>query len=298
MPPGNGIGAAIGVRNGHGGVDEARDVLAPRRELVPRFDPVREKLHRFAEVVSREFNDEAPFGTTLSRLVNLYRRIDLPMAEFAECFDTARQQTKERTAVIHRPVQEGTDTPHARKNKIPYFFAMLEDLLGLRQRHPHAASGQGHEDPLPQDVPADTGGDAHTRYPGARTGSERNQRSVGSPASTNRSVDAIAPAADVEDARMIREVVREFSRQFADAEAAAALGDWAVTLWQDSGLSRRRFLDAAQIASSGMGQDRTFAASGPLFRSRLATMLRAKADDKRVDAVREGQLSLQFRKGN
>ena len=97
---------------------------------------------------------------------------------------------------------------------------------------------------------------------------------------------------------MIREVVREFSRQFADAEAAAALADWAVTLWQGSGLSRQRFLDAAQIASSRMGQDRTIAASGPIFRSRLATMLRAKADDKRVDAVREGQLSLQFRKGN
>ncbi len=99
----------------------------PRPDAMPVCDPAREELHRFAEVLAREFNDQAPFGITLSRLVNLYHRADLPPEAFADRVDTARQRTKERTATIRRPSGEP-----AKKNKIPYFFALLEELLGMR----------------------------------------------------------------------------------------------------------------------------------------------------------------------
>jgi len=246
-------------------------------------------LHRFAEVAAREFNDQAPFRATLSRLVNLYHRAGLSSQDFAASFDAARQQTKERTMAIRLPAKDIPGGALSRKNKMPYFFALLEDLLGLRAASATVAIAARRAAPESHDPPVTDAPDASVPRPRLQAVPERELAADGIRSATARSPSASPPAIDAEDARMIGEVVREFSRQFADYAAATALGDWAVTRWRDSGLSRQRFLEVAQVASAGMVRGPSGTASAPLFRSRLAAALNQPVGDERAGAAREGR---------
>ncbi len=238
-------------------------------------DPTRETLHHFAEVVAREFNDRAPFRATLSRLVNLYHRADLPTDAFAERFDAARQRTKERTAAI-RPPLRGAANERAAKNKMPYFFALLEESLGLREEIALPATAAAHDAPAVRDIPPAV-------IPGVPPAGETSE--VARPGDTpsrhllpaTAPTDMPPPMADT-DAQIIGAVVREFSRQFAEYATAVALADWAVALWRGSGLSRRHFLELAGAASEEMVRETSEAASAPLFRTRLAATLGQSSD--------------------
>lgn len=95
-------------------------------------DEIREQLLHFVEDFAREFNDAAPLRSSTSRLVNLYQRAESPMGEFIDQLYAARSITKERTAAIRTTVEDAA--PGAQKNKMGYFFAVLEDRLGLRER--------------------------------------------------------------------------------------------------------------------------------------------------------------------
>lgn len=238
----------------------------PRPDAMPVCDPAREELHRFAEVLAREFNDQAPFGVTLSRLVNLYHRADLPPEAFADRVDAARQRTKERTATIRRP----SGGP-VKKNKIPYFFALLEESLGMRAPSSAPPSEPGRSAP-PRDAPDAVTArepERHRAMPTSRAGDGPDTQTPSLPPPGASPSLAVVSA----DARVIREVVREFSQQFCEYAAAAALGDWAVTLWQRSGMSRQRFLDVAQMVSEGLARDGAGPVTAPLFQSRLADAL-------------------------
>jgi len=92
----------------------------------------REHLGIFAQDVAREFNDAASLRSSTSRLVNLYHQANLPMEEFIEHLYASRSITKERTAVIRTAA--GDATAEWKKNKMSYFFAVLEDRLGIRER--------------------------------------------------------------------------------------------------------------------------------------------------------------------
>jgi hypothetical protein len=237
------------------------------------LDPVREDLYHFALVAAREFNDQAPFRATLSRLVNLYQGAGLPLEEFTERFDAARQRTKERTMAIRTLAGEGAGHGFAKKNKVPYFFAIFEDLLGFRASPglPHADEDAGGspprasvtgaarrtlECPLPGHPP---------RGPAEPTG--------GASVAPGRPVLGASLPRDAEDAQVINEIVREFSRQFTDYGAAEALGEWAVTRWRASGLARERFLEVANGAAATMLADRTARPSAPNYQVRLADAL-------------------------
>ncbi len=92
----------------------------------------REHLGIFAQEIAREFNDAASLRSSTSRLVNLYHQVNLPMEDFIEHLYAARSVTKERTAVIR--TSAGDATAEWKKNKMSYFFAVLEDRLGTRER--------------------------------------------------------------------------------------------------------------------------------------------------------------------
>ncbi len=94
-------------------------------------DEVREQLLHFIEDFAREFNDGAPLRSSTTRLANLYQRAEVPMAEFIGQLYAARSITKERTAAIRTAA--GDTAPGWQKNKMGYFFAVLEDRLGLRE---------------------------------------------------------------------------------------------------------------------------------------------------------------------
>jgi len=94
-------------------------------------DEIREQLLHFVEDFAREFNDAAPLRSSTSRLVNLYQRAESPMGEFIDQLYAARSITKERTAAIRTAAEDAA--PGSQKNKMGYFFAVLEDRLGLRE---------------------------------------------------------------------------------------------------------------------------------------------------------------------
>ncbi len=229
------------------------------------YDPVREELHRFAEVIAREFNDRAPFRATLSRLVNLYHRAGLSVEAFTDRLDAARQRTQERTAAIRPSVGKGVRGEVVAKNKLPYFFALFEELLGLREAPAVPAPGPARHASAVE---------ADRLTPPARPGEGDSAANA-----TRRMVPSVPPptvpaSAIVDDgAHMIGLVVREFSRQFADYATAVALGDWAVALWRRSGLPRQDFLDVAGATSEGLLRDHATAVSAALFQARLGAAL-------------------------
>lgn len=84
------------------------------------------QLLRFATDFGREFHDRAPPRVTARRLCNLYRRARMPLDAFTDHCYHARETTRGRAASIRTRADDGT------AHKMPYFFAVLEDSLGLR----------------------------------------------------------------------------------------------------------------------------------------------------------------------
>jgi phage replication O-like protein O len=101
-------------------------------DTTPIYDDARQQLLLFVEDLARELNDTASLRSSTSRLANLYRRSGLAMGDFIAHLYAARATTQERTGAIRTPVADGGDT--WKKHKMGYFFAVLEDRLGLRER--------------------------------------------------------------------------------------------------------------------------------------------------------------------
>jgi hypothetical protein len=78
---------------------------------------------------AREFADTAKPSSTLSRAVNLCERSGVDVDDFIDTMLAARSKTQEFSGSIKSRSGEGD---WARKNKIPYFFKVLEDMLGLK----------------------------------------------------------------------------------------------------------------------------------------------------------------------
>jgi DNA-binding PadR family transcriptional regulator len=91
------------------------------------YDEDRLALLPFVEDFSREFGDEAPLPSSLSRMVNIYKRSQLDLDTFVDRLYTARALTKEHSGSITKAQENGG--PWAKKNRFPYFIAIVEDLI-------------------------------------------------------------------------------------------------------------------------------------------------------------------------
>jgi hypothetical protein len=109
----------------------------PRKER----DPDREPIRAFVEDFAREFNDQASLPTSTSRAVNLYRQAGVSLDTFLGRLYEARSIVKDRSASIRKQV-DGDGWPA--KNKMPYFFSVVEDLLGLRAERDEASPRDEH----------------------------------------------------------------------------------------------------------------------------------------------------------
>ncbi len=96
----------------------------------PVYDEARQQLLIFVQDLARELNDSASLRSSTSRLANLHHKSGLGLEDFIEHLYAARAITQERTAAIRTPAAKAAGT--WQKNKMGYFFAVLEDQLGLR----------------------------------------------------------------------------------------------------------------------------------------------------------------------
>ena len=99
---------------------------------------------------ARELNDRAPLKTSTMRAYNLYKRSGLSQDAFIEQLYAGRSIVNERTGSIQsrgEPSAFGTPVKH----KAGYYFAVLADLVGLRDNGDSSA-------PAAQSLPARASG--------------------------------------------------------------------------------------------------------------------------------------------
>jgi hypothetical protein len=104
--------------------------------LVDRtYDEARQVLVSYMTDLSRELGDSASLSSTVTRAYNLMERSGLDLDMFISRLYEARAKTQERTASITTRGEQKDPWGQARKTKMPYFFSVLEDILGLKSLH-------------------------------------------------------------------------------------------------------------------------------------------------------------------
>jgi len=133
------------------GIERVGDILARAHAPAvarsrPRPETLDEDYQRLQDCIedrAREFNDTASLKASTTRAWRLFQRSGLPIEAFTDRVFQARALTQERTAAITKTAADA-DYGVRRKSKMAYFFAVLEDQLGLAPPRAKAAgSGSG-----------------------------------------------------------------------------------------------------------------------------------------------------------
>jgi hypothetical protein len=95
-----------------------------------------EAIKSYIQDMARKLHDEAPLTSSTTRAYNLYQRAGVHLSWFLNLLYDAEKEANRRSETITKLTARGF------KNRMAYFFAVLEDKLGLR--HP-AASDRGRE---------------------------------------------------------------------------------------------------------------------------------------------------------
>lgn len=104
--------------------DSDRDRFEASIGLVNKYDDDRDVLLNYIADFAREFADQAPLASSVSRAQNLYRQSGLSLDDFIARLYAARAITKERSGAVR-----GAADDHGRKQKMAYFFSCLERQL-------------------------------------------------------------------------------------------------------------------------------------------------------------------------
>ena len=107
------------------GITPLADVLPLQRGRPPGSREVRDHLTAYLQDFRHELGDEAPLSSSVTRALNIFAKAQIPPERWADCLYQARSITKERSVQIT-------------KNRAPFYFAVLEDLRGVRE-HPDPA---------------------------------------------------------------------------------------------------------------------------------------------------------------
>lgn len=95
------------------------DLAKARGEILP-----------FIQDFAREFRDEAPVRSSVTRAVNLYSTSGVELETFLGTLYAARARTKEWSASIEKKASSGRK---GAKNAMPYFFAIVSEMLGVEE---------------------------------------------------------------------------------------------------------------------------------------------------------------------
>ena len=93
---------------------------------------VRQVIEQYMKDFAREFNDQAPLKSSTTRAINLMQEAGISLEQFVSALYEARAITKHRTGSI-RAVAGQSESDWTLKQKMPYFFSVLEDVLGLKE---------------------------------------------------------------------------------------------------------------------------------------------------------------------
>lgn len=126
--------AATPSQSENGGVEEIGAILTRRRgpRQTPQHDEAYQIIQAYIEDFRRELNDQATLKQSTMRAYHLYQRAGLSPDAFISQLYAARAIVKERTGNI-RTRGDDTKAGLPTKHKAAYYFAVLADLLGLRE---------------------------------------------------------------------------------------------------------------------------------------------------------------------
>jgi hypothetical protein len=88
-------------------------------------EEARNAIRAYLRDISPKFNDQAPLESSVSRALHLYERSNLPLGEFLSRLLEVSSSVRERQPKVKKRANGGRAT-------MPYYFACLEDRLGLR----------------------------------------------------------------------------------------------------------------------------------------------------------------------
>jgi len=129
------------------GFDDASETSVPCRTPRP-YDPNRARIAPLILDLRRDLHDRAPATATVTRATNIFKRAEVDLDRFAAAVYAARSITQERSGGIRSMESES-----GRKTKTAYFFACLEDCLGLRSaRDARPSAGSGAAPPATASV--------------------------------------------------------------------------------------------------------------------------------------------------
>jgi hypothetical protein len=103
---------------------------SPRRRSPAEAD-LRLAIRPYLEQYAEEFGDEAPLSSTVTQAVHLYEESGLTIDGFIQQLQQAHRETLRRSSSIHKRRTNGQPGPA--KNKMPFYFAVLRDYLGLKE---------------------------------------------------------------------------------------------------------------------------------------------------------------------
>jgi hypothetical protein len=118
-------------------------ILPTRRGRPAGSREEREQITAYLQDFAREMNDQAPLSASVSRALNAFRHANLARERWGDVLYQARSITQERSATITKRADDPGKV-FAAKNKMAYFFAVFDDLLGLRPEEPSPSARSAH----------------------------------------------------------------------------------------------------------------------------------------------------------
>ena len=91
----------------------------------------REHVAAYLRDFMRELHDQSKLSSAVTRALNLFKAANVPPERWSDYLYQARAITQEHSAQISKTIADGKGQ-FGTKNKAPYFFEVLTDLLGLR----------------------------------------------------------------------------------------------------------------------------------------------------------------------
>jgi hypothetical protein len=127
---GNSPPSSTGEPKRGGGLEHIGQTLQDRIPMTPLTDDseAREAIEDYIRDIAAKLHDEAPLKTSTTRAYNLYIRSGVHLGRFFNALYDAEKEAHRRSASIKKLTALGF------KNRMAYFFAVLEDKLGLREK--------------------------------------------------------------------------------------------------------------------------------------------------------------------